>query len=445
MRVVNGDHAVVFFAPRGPSTRREEEGSKKMITKRLTGLLGCAFALAAGAAQAAPYTCSAVAIRGNLDPDGFAFTNKFYPPVAVNTDGDVAFVGRARTQQQALYKYEDGGPNSVIARIGQPAPGGSSFMRFGSTAFGNVSMNTAGNVAFISRLSLPGEGIFVLDGGTLEKAVQTTDAAPGGGAFLSFPSVSQLDDSETVFFVANVDGAPSGIFSYDAGANSIDGPFLTTADVDDGGNPFCAFQRIGSSNGAVAFVATVGIPDCGTPVQSLSQLVTVGVSLTVARAGDASPIGGTTFDTFLDSPETSASAITFAARVTGNTYTGDGLFSWSGAFTKLAAVGDAAPDVGGSLKKLGSQHQQTLANDVYALFYTRGTPASHGIFVFNGSGSAAQVKTDVPPAPPFGVGARYRAIAAPAVDKDGAFLAFSARVKDTVAPSSKSGILRCAP
>ena len=57
----------------------------------------------------------------------------------------------------------------------------------------------------MARLAI-GQGVFVDVGGVLEKAAQTTDASPGGGTFVDFPSASEINDASAVAFVANVNG-----------------------------------------------------------------------------------------------------------------------------------------------------------------------------------------------------------------------------------------------
>ncbi len=400
--------------------------------------------LGASGAVSATYTCAVVAKRGDLDPGGFPFSNKFDERVAINESGDTLFVGRAGKNQQALYLYPGVGPNTVIARVGDPAPGGSAFGKFARGTFGNLSLNTPGDAAFVGRLTLPGEGVFVLDGGVLEKAAQTADLSPSGGTFLSFPSLSTIRDTGEVIFVGNVTGGPSGIFQYSAVSNLVV-PLLDTTDVDDGGRPFCAFQKVGMSDGVAGFIATVGVPDCTTPVQGVFYLPSPGVGEKIALVGEPSAIGGTVFTAFIDAPQTSSTAITFAARVTGAPFTGDAIFGWDGLMIdKIVAVGDAAPVAGGALKKLGGQFRQTLGNEVFAHFYTRQASATQGIFSFDGTLDAPLLKTDVPPAP-FGVGSKFRTLGPPAVDGAGTYLGLLAQVKDTIKPSGKDGILRCQP
>jgi hypothetical protein len=166
----------------------------------------------------ARYTCTVVVRRNDIDPGGFAFTNRFEESLGVNAAGDVAFVGRAGTPKQTIYRYPNVG-RTASSRVGDPSPGGSSFGRFVASSRGRISINTPSNVGFCADVTLPGGGVFVDVAGVLEKAAQTTDATPNGGFFLAFPSVSNLDDSNEIAFVATVNGAPNGVFRYDPDTN----------------------------------------------------------------------------------------------------------------------------------------------------------------------------------------------------------------------------------
>lgn len=403
--------------------------------------LGLVVSLGVATTAHAGFTCSSVARRGDVDPAGEVFSNRFDEKVAVSPSGDVLFIGSAGGQRQALYRYRNVGPNGIIARDGDPAPGGSAFGNFAGSRFGRLSINSAGNAAFIARLALPGEGVFVDVGGALEKAARTTDLSPSGGFFVSFPSVSAINDANEVAFIGLTDIGPSGIFRYDADTNLLVTVVDTTA-TDTLGRPFCSFGEVGLSDAGLAFTATVGVPNCLTPIQGVFTASIAGFPA-VTLAGDPSPIGGTTFTSFVRAPETGAS-ITFEATVSGLTYTGSGIFS-SAAPATIVAAGDAAPSVGGTVKKLGGQHRQTLAGNVATRLFLRSTTAKQGIFLYDGSPEAGVVKTDTPPVPPFGPSSRYRTIGPPAVDETGAFFAFRAKMLDTVAPGSKTGVLRCTP
>jgi hypothetical protein len=397
-----------------------------------------ALALWTGVAEAR-FTCTSVARRGDLDPSGAAFQNKFDEQTAVNGAGDVVFVARSGSNQQFLYLYPNGGSSSIIARVGDPAPGGSTFGQFAKGTFGGPSINTAGLVAFKARLALPGEGVFVDVGGVLEKAARNTDAAPGGGFFVSFPSVAAINDSDEVVFTGVVSDGPSGIFRYDADTDTLV-TVVDTTGADTLARSFCGFDAVGQSDAGLALRGSVGNPTCATPLAGIFREV-LGTFVPVAVTGGATPIGGTTYSLFLDAPAV-GSTTTFVARVTGATFNGDGIFDAGGSV--VVASGDVAPDVGGVVKKTGGQHRQTLGGAVITRLFLRQTLAKHGIFRYDGTPEAAVVKTDTPP-PPFGALSRYRDIGLPAIDESGAYLAFRAKMRDTVKPGSKMGILRCVP
>jgi hypothetical protein len=390
----------------------------------------------------ARYTCTSIVRRGDIDPGTQAFTNKFEEPTGVNAAGDLVFIGRAGKQQQTVYSYPNGGPNRVVARVADPAPGGSAYSRFAAGSFGSVSVNTSGNIAFFAKLTLPGDGIFIDVGGTVEKAAQTTDPTPNGGFFLSMPSVSNINHVNEVAFVANVNGAPNGIFAYAANLNALV-TVVDTTNSDTMGRAFCSFGKVAlaASASVIAFTASVANPTCATPLAGVftSNGIT---SVPVVMAGDATPIGGTTYVSFLDAPQIGTTAVTFAASVTGATFSGNAIFSSTGP-SKVVAVGDFAPDVTGAIKKLGG-HRQDGNGDVIARLFLRQTDDKEGIFRYDATPEAAVVKTDAPPAP-FGAGSKYRKIGPVSAAGTATTIAFRAKMKDTIKPGSKTGILRCVP
>jgi len=412
-----------------------------MTRSASTTLGGLMLALGMAAAAQAATTCTTVARRGDLDPVGASLSSRFDEQVAVNGAGDVVFVGRAKGQRAALYRYPNSGPAGIVARSGDPAPGGSAFGRFRTTAATRLSLNSFGDAAFLARIALPGEAIVVDAGGVLEKAAQTTDPSPAGGFFVSFPAVSALNDAREIAFVGISDTGPSGIFRYDADTDAL-ATVVDTTDTDTLGRPFCSFEAVGLSNLGLGFIATVGNPTCLSPVQGVF-VESGGLFPALALVGDASPIGGAVYAAFLDAPEVGAS-ISFDASVSGTTFSGTGIFSTAGP-TKVVAAGDAAPGVGGVVRKLGGSHRQTAGGEIVTRLFLRGTTPHHGLFRYGTSAQALLVTSDAPPSPPFGALSRYRALGTPAIDPAGSFFAFRAKIRDTVAPSAKTAVLRCTP
>jgi hypothetical protein len=98
--------------------------------------------LTLGVAEAR-YTCTSIVRRGDADPETQVFTNKFEEPTGVNAAGDLGFIGRAGKQQRTVYSYPNAGTATVVARVADPAPGGSAYSRFAASSFGSVSINPA--------------------------------------------------------------------------------------------------------------------------------------------------------------------------------------------------------------------------------------------------------------------------------------------------------------
>jgi hypothetical protein len=278
----------------------------------------------------------------------------------------------------------------------------------------------------------------------VEKAAQTTDPTPNGGFFLSIPSVSNINHINEVAFVANVNGAPNGIFACVANANALV-TVVDTTQSDTLARAFCSFGKVGlaASFSVIAFTASVANPTCATPLEGVFTADGIGSPIPFVMAGDATPIGGTTYVSFLDAPQIGTTRLTFAASVTGATFRGNAIFSVPNP-SKVVAVGDFAPDVTGAIKKLGGQHRQDGNGDVIARLFLRQTDDKEGIFRYDATPEAAVVKTDAPPAP-VGAGSKYRKIGSVSAAGTATTIAFRAKMKDTIKPGSKTGILRCVP
>jgi len=82
---------------------------------------------------------------------------------------------------------------------------------------------------------------------------------------------------------------------------------------------------------------------------------------------------------------------------------------------------------------------------VITRLFLRQSTAKHGLFRYDATPEAAVVKTDAPSAPPFGPFSKYRAISDASAAGTGTTIAFRAKMKDTIKPGSKTGVLRCVP
>ena len=64
---------------------------------------------------------------------------------------------------------------------------------------------------------------------------------------------------------------------------------------------------------------------------------------------------------------------------------------------------------------------------------------------YDATPAAALLGSDAPPLDGFGAGASYRRFTKMRAANNGGFMVVLARVRDTVSPRGKVGILRCAP
>jgi hypothetical protein len=392
----------------------------------------------------AQFTCSTVARAGQLDPDGLVYGNIFRDEVAVNGAGDAVFVARANGARDKLYFYPSAGAGQVVARADGAAPSGGTFRS--QRAFFSLSVNDADDVAFYAQL-VSGEGVFVRDGGVLETGAVRSQASPAGGVFDSFPVVGDINAASQVPFVATVDGGPSGVFVYDSTANAISSLVLDGAATLDG-REVCSTQAVDLGATAAVLRATSKV-SCANAAESARTgifLVAPGGISTIVLNGDASPIGGSNYGKFIDTPRINAgNEIAFRATTSGTTRT-DAIFVRAfpaGPITVAEREGDASP-VGGSY---GSNQSFRFADSGNVLLNAklRTSTAKFGVFDIGPVDSAAVVKTSPVPTDAFGAGSSYtRFSRVNGASLDGFKIGLQVRVRDTNPPSAKGGVVRCA-
>jgi hypothetical protein len=402
------------------------------------------FGLAAGAR--ADFACSTVARMGQVDPDGAFFINVFRSEVAINSSGDTVFVARPAGSRDKLYLYPAVGAPQVVARSAGPAPTGGTFRS--QRAFFSLSVNDVDDVAFFGGM-VAGEGVFVLDGGVLETAAVRSQASPAGGAFDSFPMVGSIDAASRVPFVASVDGGPSGSFVYAASTDTLS-PLVLNGTPTLDGRQVCSIKTVDLGNGSFAALkasSKVNCADNGEAAKAGVFLVSGAGISTVALNGDGSPLGGSTFAKFLDTPRINASNdVAFRATTLGTTRT-DGIFVWhyaSDTITTVVRKGDAAPDVGGSISA-NQSFRFADTGDVFLDARLRTTPARFGVFDYGATDASVIVKTSAVPTDAFGAGAKFTTLGKTnGTSHDGNEVGIYVRVKDTAPPAQKAGVIRCA-
>jgi hypothetical protein len=422
--------------------------SKRRVVR--AALAAALVVLASSPADALTWTCEAIVRKGSLDPAMGTFAGKFgkkrHGGPAINSAGDVVFFATPKGGPRRLYLYPNVGAPSIIASAGDPAPGGGSFTRFEQP-----SINDAGDVAFFGDLA-SGEGVFVEPAGAapMFKVAVTGDPAPGGGSFDTFDGVARINASGDVAFLATVSGGPTGVFVYDGGT-------MTIASIARVGDPtldareICSFvaPSVGLGGSLTAF-------QVGTKASCANALETelygiyrdTGAGIgRVALQGDATPIGGNTYDDFLGDPDLNETdQVLFRASITG-TLKSTGLFLFdAGGPTTITVVrtGDAAATVGGFLRTIT---EPNLTNGAQAGFRANlgNTAAKEGIFLYDGVDEAVVTKSSAVPVGIFLPGSSYAKIYEEiGVSRSGTWVTYSATVKQPPGNGgAKIGLFRC--
>ena len=239
---------------------------------------------------------------------------------AMNDRGDIAFlatVRRGRETLEVIYHRAAGKVTKVVAQ-GDPAPAGGVFAGFGPPA-----INNSGAVVFaavIEGRSVPG-GIFQAQADRLKMLVGAGDESPLGGIFTKFSERIAINDAGLVAFLAVLKGTPvaAAVLALDSGRFH---KIAATGDAAPGGGTFSHFGPWPAINtgGAIGFVASVdgGPSPVGAYVAGASGIARI------AAIGDRMPDGGTlaTFTLYPVLTLSSAGAATFAAAPTS---TGEGV------------------------------------------------------------------------------------------------------------------------
>ena len=262
----------------------------------------------------------------------------------------------------------------VVARVGDSAPGGGTFDRFGQENLPVIApVNARGEVAFFARLvrGSADEGIFLRRGDRILTVAREGDRVPGIGRLSGFGKhpTPALSDGGVVAFAAAVAGgkAVEGIFAWSAGrlrAVALTGspaPGMASSVLAAVDSP-----AVGG-RGDIVFLATVrrGRESVDAILVSGS-----GVLRKVVAQGDPAPAGGT-FAAFGPPVINARGVVAFAAVVEGKAVPG-GLFVASGDGIRMAVgAGDETP-IGGIFAKFS---ERIALNDA-------GVIAFHGMLKF---------------------------------------------------------------
>jgi hypothetical protein len=318
---------------------------------------------------------SVVARVGDPAPGGGAldYLDTIWP--AINDSGQAVFTAAATsiTTSYALGVYSFAqGTLTRIAAPQDPAPGGGSFLSF----TGPVSINRSGDVSFVAYASFPSpSGVYLFSGSAFRSLVALGGSAPGGGAFSKFAFLSLNDRPQVAFAAAVTLPGRSGFFIW---SQDMVTPIAQSGDPAPGGDffdlPFdsnvilTSLEPSLNNSGDVAFGGSLSSGDSGVFKFSSGELSSV------ARPGDVMPRGGTIF--FADTATLNdAGQVSFTFY--GNLGFGAGFFSEETRST-VALAGDPAP--GGGMLTLVDV---PLLNANMQVGLSGGLPDGYGVFLAN--------------------------------------------------------------
>jgi hypothetical protein len=245
----------------------------------------------------------------------------------------------------------------VVARVGDPAPGGGTFDRFGQENLPVIApVNARGEVAFFARLvrGTADEGIFLRRGERILAVAREGDRVSGIGRLSGFGKhpTPALSDNGLVAFAAAVAGgkAVEGIFSWSAGRLR---PVALTGTAAPG-MPSSVLAGLDSPavnvRGDIVFLATLRR---GRESVDAILLSAGGTLRKVVAQGDPAPAGGT-FAAFGPPVINARGAVAFAAVVDGKAVPG-GLFIARGEQVEMVAGAGEETPLGGIFAKFSER------------------------------------------------------------------------------------------
>ena len=330
---------------------------------------------------------------------GDIFFNTFFE-VLLNDSGQTAFWSILNNNSTGSDNgiWSEGGGNglALVARGGDAAPGGGSFLRVGSPA-----LNNAGQTAFYGELNGGGRGIWSEGGGNgLALVAGPGDVAPGtnGDSFIgittnfSAPAFNDLGQTAFSGILSSSSSTNSGIWS-EGGGNGL-ALVAREGDVAPGasGDTYKSFDfadlRL-NALGQIAYTGKLNSGDRGIWSDGGGN----GLAL-VARSGDMAPgAGGDTFAAgfgpdplFNDKGQTA-----FSWELNGG---GRGIWSEGGGngLALVAREGDAAPGTNGdTFVGFGRLVLNDEGQAAFTASLSSGAPGTSSIWAQDSSGTLALI------------------------------------------------------
>lgn len=411
-------------------------------------------------AWASTWTCEGVTRRYLSDPSGLVFSGSFRDDVSVNSSGDVLFSARPAGARDRLYLYDAAGVGEIVASGGDASPGGDTFGS--SRTFSSISINDAGDVGFFARLDRSRGGVFIRTaGGALESAALAGQAAPGGGSFGSFPEASAVDPTGRIVFIATVNGGDDGIFLYDPSSDTLTRELSVGDLAADGTSAICGLYglALGSTNTAIAFrgsVNSTGVCGLGDLDAILVRSQPTSAPAVLALVGGSAP-GGSTFAAISGSSKfhrkrfspaiDPSQDVTFVAELDAGRKSA-ALLRWDAATDTLAVLANQGTELPGSTFRMRSFQSPQVddGSQIFARVRSKSRGSPYSVTNFGSTPGTALKQGDAPPtnAAGFYPGAQYRKFGSlVALSRDGTKFVLAVKVRDTVHPRGKTGIVRC--
>ncbi len=272
---------------------------------------------------------------GDPAPGGGTFIDASFP--LLNSSGQIAFgAGLAAPGRSGILLWSEGGLQ-IVVRDGDPAPGGGALL-----LTYEYSLNSLGDVVFGAFTSSGDHLLFLFSQGSLSLLAREGDPAPRGGTFLRFHH-PVININRQVAFGSDL--VPSGYGIFLRGADGSMTEVVRDGDPAPGGEPFessvdgaaILYPALAEINdaGVVAFSATASIFGRGGIFGFSNGEITPQI-----RENDPAP-GGGVFSYFFNFSLNSAGQIAFEA---DDTFT-NGVFLFSGgAITEVVRTGERSPE-----------------------------------------------------------------------------------------------------